>query len=77
MPSPDAMVANTLSQFDTNGDGVLSAEELAAIPEERREAMMRGDTNGDGQLDRAELLASTRRFVQMMQQQGGGEGGRP
>ncbi len=40
--------------------------------------MMRGDLNGDGQLDRAELLASTRRFMQMMRErQAGVEGGGP
>jgi HlyD family secretion protein len=76
--TPEAMVAQTLAQYDTDGDGILSAEELAAVPEERREGMMRGDLNGDGQLDRAELLASTRRFLQMMQErQAGVEGGGP
>ena len=70
--SPEQLVARTLEQFDTNGDGVLSAEELESAPEQIRSGLLRGDANGDGQLDREELRAAMARFAAMMR--GGGAG---
>ena len=45
-----------LSVLDTNGDGVLSAEEIA----QAAEALKKLDKNGDGQLSREELFGTFR-----------------
>lgn len=52
-PDPDKIVQR-LMEFDANGDGKLSADEL---PDRLRERFDRMDTNGDGQVDEAELRA--------------------
>lgn len=51
-PRP-AMPAGLLRVLDTNGDGVLSKEEIAASPESLRKL----DTDGDGTLGKGELMA--------------------
>lgn len=80
-PTAASMVARTLEEFDTNQDGKLQAEELAAMPEDRRSRMGDVDTNKDGEIDRVELTTAMAKVAQMIQQrrQGGppGEGGPP
>jgi Ca2+-binding EF-hand superfamily protein len=46
-----------IAQFDTNADGVLQAEEIAAIGTDERATRMleRADTDGDGQISEAEF----------------------
>jgi hypothetical protein len=46
---------------DANGDGKLSADELAEVPEEFRARLMQADANGDGELDAGEISAMPRR----------------
>ncbi len=72
--NPAQIAQRIMESLDTDGDGVLSSDELAAIDDaDRRDRMMQADTNGDGSVDRAELMASFAR----MSREGGGPGGRP
>jgi Ca2+-binding EF-hand superfamily protein len=57
------MAARMLEQYDADGDGKLTGDE---IPERMRQGMARIDTNGDGAIDKAEL-------EQMMRNMGGGD----
>jgi len=45
------------SMLDTDSDGVLSAEELNAIPADRRGRMMAADADGDGKVTKEEFTA--------------------
>ncbi len=72
-----AMIARTLDSFDTDKDGTLSADELNAIPEERRGRLIAADTNGDGSVDRTELTVAMNEVMKRIQQGGGGLGGQP
>lgn len=76
-PTAASMVARTLEEFDANKDGKLQADELAAMPEDRRGRMGDVDTNKDGDIDRAELTAAMAKVAQMIQQrmQAGGAPG--
>jgi HlyD family secretion protein len=64
------------AMVDTDGDGVISAEELAKLPEEQRARLAAADSDGDGKVTREE-------FMKAMAAQAGkrrpesGEGGRP
>lgn len=58
--------AEMLKRRDTNGDGSLSKEELAAIPEQFRSRLSALDKNGDGSISADELKA--------MASMGGGPG---
>ncbi|MEM1364215.1 MAG: histidine kinase [Pseudomonadota bacterium] len=63
----EAAMASRFAEFDSNGDGTISSEELLAIVSasddrrlERRAARIRGlDANWDGQLTSAELQAAS------------------
>ena len=55
-PNPEEMVARMM-QFDKDGDGKLSKDEL---PERMIGMLERGDTNKDGFLSREELVALAR-----------------
>ncbi len=48
-----------LQMADTNGDGVLTADEMAELPERMRERLGRYDTNNDGVVTKEELEAGT------------------
>lgn len=51
--------ASAMEALDTNGDGVVSYEEmLAAVPTVTEEAFITIDTNGDGTLDADEYAAA-------------------
>jgi multidrug efflux pump subunit AcrA (membrane-fusion protein) len=68
-PNPAQIVQFMMQNMDTDGDGVLSSDELAAIEDaQRRDQMIQADTNGDGAVDRAELTAAASQFSR----QGGG-----
>lgn len=50
------LVDRVLKNFDTNNDGILSADELAASGGEKYTS---ADQDGDGQIERHELIAAT------------------
>lgn len=58
MPSPIEMVSRTMQRSDADGDGKLSADEIATIDERFRSGVADADANGDGEVTRAELTAS-------------------
>jgi multidrug efflux pump subunit AcrA (membrane-fusion protein) len=53
--------ARIFSTLDTDGDGVLSAEELQAIPADRRGRMTAADADGDGEVSREEFTTGMSR----------------
>ncbi|WP_164102216.1 efflux RND transporter periplasmic adaptor subunit [Candidatus Laterigemmans baculatus] len=73
-PSAAAMVATTFEKFDTDADGTLSSEEIAAMDEraKRRAEGADSDGDGDGKVSRSELTSATAKFVARLQQQPGG-----
>lgn len=75
--NPARMVDATFREFDTNEDGVLSADEIASMPEMRREGALRSDANGDGNVDRQEMTTALQRLVQMRRQNAGPLGAGP
>ena len=56
------------TQRDTDGDGVISAEEMSSLPAGFRDRMMENDTDGDGSISRDEFMKAM---------SGGQGGGRP
>ena len=69
--SADAIVGMIMQRMDTNSDGSLSQEEVAA--DERMKAGFSDyDSNKDGKVDRTELAAG---FKKRMAAMGGGAGG--
>lgn len=69
--NPEQMVERTFSTVDTNTDGKLSADEINAMEESRRDRVKQADANSDGVVERAELLQATKRRMAS----GGGRGG--
>jgi Ca2+-binding EF-hand superfamily protein len=55
-PSAKDMASQIMKDLDTNGDGVLSADEISKGGE-RAKKILQADTNGDGQVTLDELLA--------------------
>lgn len=49
------------SMLDTDGDGVISAEELKAIPADRRGRMTAADADGNGEVSKKEFTAALSR----------------
>lgn len=66
-PKEDAsgMASNIIDELDTNGDGVLSAEEISAGGE-KAERILGADTDGDGSVTEDELLADISAKMQEM-----------
>ena len=65
-PGPEGEIREAFDAFDTNGDGLVSIQELltlmAGIGEtlsrpEAEDALRRGDSDGDGQLSFDEFIA--------------------
>lgn len=75
MPSMDEMVNSTMERSDTNKNGKIDKDELAAMDERRRGFIQSADTNNDGEITKEEVKAG---FEKMMKnaQSGGGGGGR-
>ncbi len=48
--------ARIFSMIDTDGDGVISAEELARLPADQRARIEANDLDGDGQITRQEFM---------------------
>jgi Ca2+-binding EF-hand superfamily protein len=69
--NPDAIVGMIMQRMDTNTDGSLSQEEVAA-DERMKSSFSDYDANKDGKVDRAELAAG---FKKRMAAMGGGAGG--
>lgn len=54
-----AFAAGTLADADTNGDGMLTIEEVQAVyPEVTPDQFSQIDANGDGAVDDAEMSAA-------------------
>jgi multidrug efflux pump subunit AcrA (membrane-fusion protein) len=58
--------AAIFAQRDTDGDGVISADEMSSVPAGFRDRMIQNDTDGDGAISRDEFMKGMSRF------QGGG-----
>lgn len=60
LASPALAMSEGIAEVDTNGDGMLSMEELLAVnPETSAEDFAAMDINGDGALDADEVEAAT------------------
>jgi HlyD family secretion protein len=77
MPSAAEMVNRAFEQFDTDKDGMLSATEVAGMPERQRAGVAEADTDGDGNLSRAEVTTAMAKVVARIKamMSGGGQGG--
>ncbi|MCG8650109.1 MAG: efflux RND transporter periplasmic adaptor subunit [Pirellulales bacterium] len=64
MPDIGQIVRRSMQRSDTNKDGKLSAEEIAAIDPQRQAMVKSADTNGDGSVTAAELTASIKKRIQ-------------
>ncbi len=75
-PAVESMVGRVLENNDKDSDGILSADELAAINEDFRARITAADTDGDGSVTRDELLKAAPKIMASF---GGGRpgGGRP
>lgn len=70
-----AQAEKMVSRFDRDGDGLLSADEMAAGP--RPKTMIeRLDTDGDGAVSKAEAEAAHDRMAERMGKHGYGKGGK-
>jgi Ca2+-binding EF-hand superfamily protein len=70
----DAIVTAIMQRMDTNSDGSLSKEEVAA-DERMKTAFSDYDANKDGKVDRAELAAGFKKMAARMGAGAGGPGG--
>ena len=70
----DAIVTAIMQRMDTNSDGSLSKEEVAA-DERMKTAFSDYDANKDGKVDRSELAAAFKKMAARMGAGGGGPGG--
>jgi HlyD family secretion protein len=74
-PLSAATMLERYLEGDTDGDGALSKEELAALDDRRQQALADADTDGDGILTRIELTKAAAANFQKRERAGGGEGG--
>jgi hypothetical protein len=70
----DAIATGIMQRMDTNSDGSLSKEEVAAS-EQMKTAFSDYDANKDGKVDRAELAAGFKKMAARMGAGAGGPGG--
>ncbi|MFZ4082719.1 MAG: HlyD family efflux transporter periplasmic adaptor subunit [Pirellula sp.] len=70
----DAIVTAIMQRMDTNSDGSLSKEEVAA-DERMKTAFSDYDANKDGKVDRSELAAGFKKMAARMGASAGGPGG--
>ena len=61
--------SDMFKQFDTNADGNLTSDELAAIPERLRDAIVQADANGDQAISKDEFTLG---IAEMRKRRGGG-----
>jgi EF hand len=66
--------ARMIKAFDSDGDGLLSADELAAGPKQIS-VFDRVDANGDGSITKDEADAAQQKFAGRMGRHGGGSDG--
>ena len=66
--SPATMFAN----FDGDGDGKISSEEMSGVPDFLKERLASADENGDGAIDLAELTSA---MAKLRAERGGGPPG--
>ncbi|WP_304545884.1 EF-hand domain-containing protein [Sulfurimonas microaerophilic] len=55
MPSVEELLTQIMQDSDTDGDGVISAEEVSALDERQQEKLAQADTDGDGIITQEEL----------------------
>ena len=72
--NPDAIAAAMLSRMDTNGDGKLSAAEVADN-ERMKNGFADYDSNKDGSIDVSEMVAQLQKRMAAGPSSGGGPGG--
>jgi hypothetical protein len=60
-PDVNQIVSRIMERSDTDGDGKISAEEIAAIDPQRSGNITAADANGDGSVSRGELLQGMKR----------------
>jgi hypothetical protein len=79
MPSASDIVDRSFEQYDSDGDGVISASEMESM-DERARGMARGaDGDGDGNVTRSEMLSAAAKLVARIRKMrnGQGQGGGP
>ena len=60
---------------DADGDGLISADELANVPAGLRDRLMQSDTDGDGAVSRAEFTEGMAKMQSGTSSQGPAGGG--
>lgn len=77
MPSAADMVTRIMEQYDSDSDGVISADEAASIDERSKRMFENADGDGDGSYTKAELTVAAAKLVARIKaaMQGGGAGG--
>ena len=72
----NAIVTRIMEGSDTDGDGVISAEEMKSMDPNRSTMVKMADSNGDGNVSRAEMKkAMSSRMGSGGRPGGGGAGG--
>lgn len=71
-PSAAEMVKTTFEKYDSDSDGSLNSEEIAAMDERAKGRAEAADADGDGKVTRGEMTAATAKFVARLRQQAGG-----
>jgi len=69
-PSADDIFAKIMQESDTDGDGSLSADEIASLDERQQQRLLEADEDGDGTVTGDELLGAIAAHIEKMQQMG-------